>query len=488
MKKFKKQFKKPNINLKSMLPRWSSKNIRNGSYSLMTAVVIIAIAVVINLVVAKLPVQYTSADLSQTKLYTIGEQTEEIVKALDSEVEIYRIVQSGNEDDVITKVLERYEGLSSNIKVEDIDPVLHPNFVSDYTDEELTDNSLIVVGSERNKVIAYEDMYETSMDYYSYSYATTGFDGEGQITSAISYVTSDDMPVLYQLTGHQEADFTSDMTEGIEKENIELQDLNLVTEESVPEDVAGVVIFSPSTDISSEEADKLIEYLEGGGKALIVTSYTGTEMPNLQKVLNNYGIGTKEGVVLEGDANHYISGNPTYLVPNIGTSDALGDITSGSNYILMPVAQAIDKLEDKRDTITIESLLTTSDSAYIKTETQGTLEKEDGDESGAFDLGVAVTETLDEGETKLVYLTTANMFSQQVDAMVSGSNLKLMTNAVSWMCDREASVSIPSKSTQISYLTITSASGRIWGVITIGILPVAVLVIGGSIWFRRRKR
>src|SRR5699024_9754390 len=133
-------------------------------------------------------------------------------------------------------------------------------------------------------------------------------------------------------------------------------------------------------------------------------------------VLNNYGIGTKEGVVLEGDANHYISGNPTYLVPNIGTSDALGDITSGSNYILMPVAQAIDKLEDKRDTITIESLLTTSDSAYIKTETQGTLEKEDGDESGAFDLGVAVTETLDEGETKLVYLTTANMFSQQVDA------------------------------------------------------------------------
>ena len=488
MKKFKKQFKKPNINLKSMLPRWSSKNIRNGSYSLMTAVVIIAIAVVINLVVAKLPVQYTSADLSQTKLYTIGEQTEEIVKALDSEVEIYRIVQSGNEDDVITKVLERYEGLSSNIKVEDIDPVLHPNFVSDYTDEELTDNSLIVVGSERNKVIAYEDMYETSMDYYSYSYTTTGFDGEGQITSAISYVTSDDMPVLYQLTGHQEADFTSDMTEGIEKENIELQDLNLVTEESVPEDAAGVVIFSPSTDISSEEADKLIEYLEGGGKALIVTSYTGAEMPNLQKVLNNYGIGTKEGVVLEGDANHYISGNPTYLVPNIGTSDALGDITSGSNYILMPVAQAIDKLEDKRDTITIESLLTTSDSAYIKTETQGTLEKEDGDESGAIDLGVAVTETLDEGETKLVYLTTANMFSQQVDAMVSGSNLKLMTNAVSWMCDREASVFIPSKSTQISYLTITSASGRIWGVITIGILPVAVLVIGGSIWFRRRKR
>ena len=107
--------------------------------------------------------------------------------------------------------------------------------------------------------------------------------------------------------------------------------------------------------------------MENGGKAIIITSYSDKEMPNLQKVLNNYGIGTMAGVVLEADGQHYISGNPTYLVPNIGSSDALGDLSKANSYVLMPVAQAVEKLEDKRDTVTIESLLTTSDSAYVKT-------------------------------------------------------------------------------------------------------------------------
>lgn len=99
-----------------------------------------------------------------------------------------------------------------------------------------------------------------------------------------------------------------------------MKDLNLLTEESVPDDADSVMLFSPQNDLSEEEADKLITYMENGGKAIIITSYSDKEMPNLQKVLNNYGIGTMAGVVLEADGQHYISGNPTYLVPNIGSS------------------------------------------------------------------------------------------------------------------------------------------------------------------------
>lgn len=478
--------KKPSI--KNILPKWSSKNIRKGSYSLGISVVVLAIAVVFNLVVGKLPAQYRNVDLSQTKLSTIGDTTKELVSALDQDVTIYQIVESGKENETIQKLLERYAGLSSHVKVETMDPVLHPNFVSEYTDDDLADNSLIVVGEKRNKVIPYADMFESTVNYQTYQYETTGFDGEGQVTSAISYVTTDSLPIMYTITGHEEGDMTEDMKSAIEKENIEMKDLNLLTEESVPDDADCVMLFSPQNDLSEEEADKLITYMENGGKAVIITSYLNKEMPNLQKVLNNYGIGTMEGVVLEADGQHYISGNPTYLVPNIGSSDALGDLSKANSYVLMPVAQAVEKLEDKRDTVTIESLLTTSDSAYVKTNVNGTLEKEDGDAEGPFDVGVAVTESVDNGETKLIYLTSANLFSQQVDAMVSGNNIKLLANSVSWMCDQEQSVSIPSKSTQISYLTVTAASARMWGMVTIGLLPVLCLVLGGGIWFKRRKR
>ena len=483
--------KKPSIkkpNIKNILPKWSSKNIRKGSYSLGISVVVLAIAVVFNLVVGKLPAQYRNVDLSQTKLSTIGDTTKELVSALDQDVTIYQIVESGKENETIQKLLERYAGLSSHVKVETMDPVLHPNFVSEYTEDDLADNSLIVVGEKRNKVIPYADMFESTVNYQTYQYETTGFDGEGQVTSAISYVTTDSLPIMYTITGHEEGDMTEDMKSAIEKENIEMKDLNLLTEESVPDDADCVMLFSPQNDLSEEEANKLITYMENGGKAVIITSYLNKEMPNLQKVLNNYGIGTMEGVVLEADGQHYISGNPTYLVPNIGSSDALGDLSKANSYVLMPVAQAVEKLEDKRDSVTIESLLTTSDSAYVKTNVNGTLEKEDGDAEGPFDVGVAVTESVDNGETKLIYLTSANLFSQQVDAMVSGNNVKLLANSVSWMCDQEQSVSIPSKSTQISYLTVTAASARMWGMVTIGLLPVLCLVLGGGIWFKRRKR
>ena len=154
--------KKPSIkkpNIKNILPKWSSKNIRKGSYSLGISMVVLAIAVVFNLVVGKLPSQYRNVDLSQTKLSTIGDTTKELVSNLDQDVTIYQIAESGSENETIQKLLERYEGLSSHVKVETMDPVLHPNFVSEYTDDDLASNSLIVVGENRSNVIPYADMF-----------------------------------------------------------------------------------------------------------------------------------------------------------------------------------------------------------------------------------------------------------------------------------------------------------------------------------------
>ena len=466
----------------------NKKYLKNGSYSVVISAIFIVIVLVVNMIVGSLPSKYTEVDVSSEKLYSISDDTKDFLKKLDKDITIYQVVQSGSEDETIKKLLEKYDEESDHITVEQKDPVVNPKFTSEYTSDDVSANSLIVVCGDRSKVVDYNNIYESSMDYNTYSYTTTGFDGEGQIDSAISYVTTDSLPVMYTITGHEEATMTDDMKSAIEKENIEMKDLNLLTEESVPDDADSVMLFSPQNDLSEEEADKLITYMENGGKAIIITSYSDKEMPNLQKVLNNYGIGTMAGVVLEADGQHYISGNPTYLVPNIGSADALGELAKSNSYVLMPVAQAVEKLEDRRDTVTIESLLTTSDSAYVKTNINGTLEKEDGDAEGPFDVGVAVTESVDNGETKLVYLTSANLFSQQVDAMVSGNNVKLLANSVSWMCDQEQSVSIPSKSTQISYLTVTAASARMWGMVTIGLLPVLCLVIGGGIWFKRRKR
>ena len=87
-------------------------------------------------------------------------------------------------------------------------------------------------------MISYSDLYETEMDYTTYQTNTTGFDGEGQIDSAISYVTSENLPVIYTLEGHEELELNSSLTDSLQKANYDVQSLNLLTQDAVPEDTS----------------------------------------------------------------------------------------------------------------------------------------------------------------------------------------------------------------------------------------------------------
>ena len=175
-------------------------------------------------------------------------------------------------------------------------------------------------------------------------------------------------------------------------------------------------------------------------------------MENFDAVLENYGVSRVDGLVFEGDAQHYAAQMPYYLV---------------------------------------ESLLTTSDSAYSKTDlNSGSLEKEDGDVDGPFDLGVSITETVDDDkETHIIYYSTSNLLQSQINQMVSGGNEKLVMASLSSLVDTEdsATVSIPSKSLEVSYLTLTAYDASFWKICTIGLIPGAFLLIGFMIWLKRRK-
>lgn len=476
---------------KKLVGTISKKHIKNGSYSMAMAAVFIVIVVVINMIVGAIPSKYSQLDVSSSKLYTIGDETKKVLKALDKDVTIYQIAASGSEDDTISNLLSRYKDESKHIKVEVKDPVVNPKFASEYTTDDLASNSLIVVCGDRNKVINYNDMYSSSVDYNTWQQTTTGFDGEGQITSAIGYVTSEDLPIMYTLSGHGEKDLDSSFKEDIQKANIDIKELNLLTEGKVPDDADCLMIVSPTSDISEEEKTELLDYLEAGGKAMIFSDYTQDDLPNFDAVLENYGVKRAEGIVFEGDNQHYGMQMPYYLVPTVNSTDASSETASAGSYVLAPYAQGIQKTDDVRDTVTIDSILTTSDKAYSKTNMQSSnIEKEDGDVDGPFDLGVAITEKLDDDkETQIVYYSTANLMESQVNQMVSGGNEKLLLESLNWMTstDDSNSVSIPSKSLESTSLTVTDYDAAFWKICTIGLIPGVFLVAGFLIWLKRRK-
>ena len=123
---------------------FNKKYIKNGSYSMVISAIFIAVIVVINMIVNAVPSKYSEIDVSDQKIFSIGDQTEKFLKKLEKDVTIYQVAASGSEDETIKKLLQKYEDASDYITVEQKDPVVNPKFTSEYTDEQLTSNSLAI--------------------------------------------------------------------------------------------------------------------------------------------------------------------------------------------------------------------------------------------------------------------------------------------------------------------------------------------------------
>lgn len=200
---------------------------RGGSYALAVTAVVLAILIAANILASVLPTVLTKLDISSTKLYSITSSTKVVVNNLQKDVTIYWVVQSDQEDEVIENLLGKYESLSPHITVTKKNPDVYPTFTAQYTDEDVPNNSLIVECGEKSRYISYNDIYLTDVDYTTYSYVYS-FDGEGAITSAIDYVISDELPKVYSLEGHGEAELPAEFQTQIEKENMELESFSLL--------------------------------------------------------------------------------------------------------------------------------------------------------------------------------------------------------------------------------------------------------------------
>ena len=286
---------------------------KGGSYALAVTAVVLAILIAVNILASVLPTALTKLDISATKLYSITSSTKVVVNNLEKDVTIYWVVQSEKEDEVIENLLGKYESLSSHITVTKKNPDVYPTFTAQYTDEDVPNNSLIVECGEKSRYISYNDIYLTDVDYTTYSYVYS-FDGEGAITSAIDYVISDELPKVYTLEGHGEAELPAEFQTQIGKENMELESFSLLNTDEIPEDADALLIYAPESDISDEEAGLLEDYLEGGGKLLVIAGPTeGGTLTNLYSVLETYGVEAADGLVVEADREHYAFQQPYTL-------------------------------------------------------------------------------------------------------------------------------------------------------------------------------
>ena len=463
--------------------------LRGGSYSLAVTAIVLVILILVNVFVSALPASMTKYDISSSKLYSITSNTKVVVNALEKDVTIYWIVQSGEEDDVIENLLSKYESLSSHLRVVKKNPDVFPTFAEQYTSETVQNNSLVVECGDKYRYISINDIYLGEANMYSGTYNITDFDGEGAITSAIDYVVSEELPRIYLLEGHGEAELPSTLQGQIEKENMETVSLSLLTVDEIPEDADCVMIYAPERDISETERDMLAEYALEGGKLLVVAGPVEDGiLENLYGLLADYGVAANEGIVVEGDREYYngfLRQGPLALLPDLNSHAITDPLIEGNYYPTLPIALGLTVTGDSGNG-TVTELLTTSYNSYSKLAGYGmtVYEKEEGDIEGPFALAVSIDT---DGGGQMVWFTSSYFLEDGYNAYSSGANVDLGMNALSSLIGETEAVAIRSKSLQYSYLTINEAAASLLKMLMLGIFPLTCLGIGIYVTAKRRK-
>lgn len=474
---------------------FKTKGTKHGAYSVGVTAAVVAIVVVLNLIVGQLPEKYRSIDVSNTKIYEISDTSKTLLKNLDQKITMKVLANEEEADERIRTFVSKYSGLSKNISVEWIDPVLHPSVLEE---NDASENTIIVSCEETGKTttVAFSDMIVTDM--YSYYYTGTAseseFDGEGQLTGAVNYVVNDAGQQVYRTIGHGEAALSSTITDLMNKNNYQVEEWNLLMEGSVPEDCELFLINAPTKDLTEEERTAIETYLgQGGDVMLLLGEKNAAEMPNFVALMKTYGMEPVDGYI--ADPERCYQGNYYYLFPQLSLSDEMVDGIS-SEMVLVINAHGFTVTNAARDTITTTAFMNSSDHAYAITEEKQT--------EGSYALGAVAVETIEDEtesesteksettedsetkESRFTVISAGSLIDSQItDTFTTLENTTIFMNAVTANFDGVENLSIEPKSLSIEYNTVQHIG--VFSLLVIFGIPVLILVLGFVVWFKRRK-
>ncbi len=451
-----------------------SSESRNGSYSVGITALVIVIIVIVNLIAGQIPEKYRNLDVSSTKIYDISKTSKKLLQNVKDNVTFTVLANKEETDERIVTFLSKYAALSSKISVEWIDPVLHPSALKEY---DAAENSIVVSCEDtgKTKVVSFSDIIVADMSsyYYTGTVSEARFDGEGQLSSAVNYVTSDVERKIYQTSGHGEQTLSSTIQDLMEKNNYTLEGVNTVMNPTIPEDCELLLMYAPSSDLTEDEKKSVETYLKEGGKLMLLLGATNsTELPNLASVMKTYGMESVDGYI--ADTQRSYQNNYYCFFPQLAAS---GELTNGmeSQMLLLLNTHGMTISDPERESISATSFLTTSDNAYAVTE-------DSQSDAGSYVLGAVAQED----SARFTVISAGSLISTEItDTFPQLENTKLFMNAVAANFDGTEDLSIEAKSLAPVYNTMQHAG--VLSILVIFILPLGVLFGGFVVWMKRRK-
>lgn len=458
---------------------------------LLVAVLVVAY-LAINILADKL--NLPNLDFTEEKLYSLSDESKEKIKDIDKEVTLYFF--GADENTSIIDFAKQYTSANPKITVEVVNSTDRPDLLEKYSIQD-GESAIVVQAPDKSKTIS---IYELSN--YDYTTGQTTDLTEEKVTNAIIETTSESNPKAYFLTGHGEmVDSMTLAKQYLKNDVIDVDDLDLLTSD-FPDDCNVLIIATPTQDFTDVETDKIMAYINNGGNILWFNNVSTTSLPNVQKVLDTYGVSIGNGIIRETDSDRMLPGAQGFILPSLATNKITEDISDG--YVILFNSTRLDfKSDEELENlgVTANPIIQSSDTSYYRTDQSITdSAAQDGEETGSFAIGEEMTKTIGDKESTLVIIgdnlfvsdSQINMRSsysttQSINAINFRSNSDILLNAVSYLADRDPAVTIRKKTENVTYTATQKQDLIIRSIIFI--LPLVIIVFGIIVWqVRRRKR
>jgi len=481
------------FNLKSLKQSFRRKSFIYSGNLLLVVVLVLGIVGLLNYFLSK---NNYRMDFTAAKLHSLSDQSVTVLKNLKADIAFKCFFREGNFGRAaMENLLKLYAYHSGKIKYEFIDPDKNPGLVKRY-DVTQDGTTVIEAGDKESRITT-----------------TT----EEDVTNALIKATRAAKKVIYFLEGHGEESVEEAGDNGyatakaeLEKLGYEVKKQTLALADRFPKDCALLVVPGPQKDLLANEFETIRTYLKNGGRVLfLVDPETAVTLPAF---LAEYGFKLENDIIVD-TVSRLLGGD--YFMPVVSEYETHA-ITDKFGYAtFFPFARSVEIGETKPEGATLTALAKTSPNSWSERQLD---QKEvkftpDKDKQGPVNLaavssfktkaaqpspapieakpGQPATEEpknnpeAAEKEARMAVVGDSDFAKNRYYGVSGNGNFFL--NIANWLTEEADLIAIQPKTQTPRTIQLTPSQGRLLFLVSVIILPLAVLLLGVSVWVRRRS-
>jgi ABC-type uncharacterized transport system involved in gliding motility auxiliary subunit len=415
-----------------------------------------------------------SIDMSTNQRNSLSAETALLLENIDQPLDVTLFVSPQNERKaLLEKLFERYRRLQPDIRVNSLNPDLHPELL-------------------RTHDIRYDG--EVLLEYGGRTEKLTQI-SEANVSNAIQRLLRRGERWVVFLQGHGERNPYSEANHDyslfaaqLAGKGYTIENINLSQSGDIPANTSVLVLASPRVKMLPGEVRLLQEYIDNGGNFLWLAdpeqAYDGLEL-----LSESLASGFMPGVIV--DPATQLMGLERIDFALVGEYPR-HPITRGLQSLsLFPQAQAIEFYGDEN--WQRQNFLQSSERSWNETGEviTGQVYKGDNDDeiSGPLTIGMSLARSQqdgDAGEQRVVIVGDADFLGNNY--LGNGSNLDIGLNLVNWLSHDDRLISISPRPAPDTRLEMSPQSQLAVAIFFLMALPASLLACGLRIWLKRRKR